>query len=316
MSNTSQEHKPNTSSTASKPKSIARTAEMEAFLDRVAGIGADGGDTRTKTVVRRIVSDLYRTIEDLDIQPNEFWAAVAYLGAAGQAREVALLSPGLGFDHYLDLRLDEADRLAGVKANGTPRTIEGPLYVAGAPVAKGEARLDDGKDAGETLITEGRVLDLQGKPIPGAFVEVWHADTKGNYSFFDPTQSEFNLRRTIETDENGRYRFQTIVPSGYGCPPDGTTQKLLTRLGRHGRRPAHIHFFVHAEGHRHLTTQINLAGDPLVNDDFAFATRDELIAPVTRKDGHAEITFDFVLEDALGKDSEGLSPRERVSLEK
>ena len=285
-------------------KDIARSDELGRFLDRVAGTNNAGGDPRTKQLVRRIVSDLYRVIEDLDVTQDEYWAAVSYLTAAGQARELALLSPGLGFDHFLDLVADERDRAANL-SGGTPRTIEGPLYVAGAPRATFEARLDDGTEQGETLLMHGRVLGLDGKPVPGAVVEVWHADTKGNYSFFDPTQSTFNLRRSIEVDAEGRYRFRSIMPSGYGCPPNGMTQTLLDRLGRHGQRPAHIHFFVSAPGFRHLTTQINIAGDPLVHDDFAFATRDGLIPNVTRHDQagplgidgpHATIEFDFVMQ--------------------
>jgi catechol 1,2-dioxygenase len=62
------------------------------------------------------------------------------------------------------------------------------------------------------------------------------------------------------------------VPSG------GATERLLGAVGRHGRRPAHIHFFVSAQGFRHLTTQVNIDGDPDLYDDFAYATRDGLIA--------------------------------------
>jgi catechol 1,2-dioxygenase len=97
------------------------------------------------------------------------------------------------------------------------------------------------------------------------------------------------------------------LPAGYACPPEGPTQKLLDRLGRHGRRPAHIHFFVTAPGYRKLTTQINIDGDEYLHDDFAFATRDGLIPQVRRSADpaevrarglnapFAEITFDFVL---------------------
>lgn len=315
------------SKSISKTKSIARSDEMERFLDRVTGMSSDRGDPRTKKLVRRILSDLFRTIEDLDVQPSEFWAAVSHLTAAGQAREVALISPGLGFDHYIDLRLDEADRAAGLKG-GTPRTIEGPLYVAGAPLVKGEARLDDGTEKGETLFMGGRVLDVDGKPVAGAIVEVWHADTKGNYSTFAPSQSPFNLRRSIQADDGGRYRFRSIMPSGYGVPPGGPTEKLLDRLGRHGKRPAHIHFFVHAPGYRHLTTQINIKDDPLLHDDFAFATRDGLIPDVTRRsspeeikarglDGpYAEIEFDFLLQKPVPGAPETLVPRERATATK
>jgi catechol 1,2-dioxygenase len=98
-----------------------------------------------------------------------------------------------------------------------------------------------------------------------------------------------------------------MLPSGYACPPDGQTQKLLDQLGRHGNRPAHIHFFVSAPDYRKLTTQINIDGDAYLHDDFAFATRDGLIPEVRRSTDpaairarglnapFAEITFDFVL---------------------
>ena len=110
-----------------------------------------------------------------------------------------------------------------------------------------------------------------------------------NWTFFDPSQPKYNLRRRIETDVEGRYRFRSILPAGYACPPDGVTQELLNKLGRHGRRPAHIHFFVTAPGYRKLTTQINIAGDPLLHDDFAFATREGLIPELVRHTDPAEI---------------------------
>ena len=39
---------------------------------------------------------------------------------------------------------------------------------------------------------------------------------------------------------------------------------------------------VTAPGHRKLTTRINIDGDPYLWDDFAFATRDGLVPPMTR----------------------------------
>ncbi len=158
------------------------------------------------------------------------------------------------------MRMDAEDAALGIE-NATPRTIEGPLYVAGAPESVGYARMDDGSDPnGHTLILHGTIFDADGKPLPNAKVEIWHANTKGFYSHFDPTgeQQAFNMRRSIITDENGQYRVRTILPAGYGCPPEGPTQQLLNQLGRHGNRPAHIHYFVSADGHRKLTTQINV----------------------------------------------------------
>jgi catechol 1,2-dioxygenase len=282
------------------------TQAIKDLLMKVSGLNEDSGNLRLKRIVHRVVGDLFRTIEEFDVQPNEFWAAMGYLTRLGQSGEVGLLVPGLGLETFLDMRLDQAEQKAGIEG-GTPRTIEGPLYVAGAPLSKGEARLDDGSEQGEVLFMDGQVRDADGKPIDGAIVDVWHANALGGYSFFDPAQPKYNLRRRIETDAEGRFRFRTLLPSGYACPPEGSTQQLLDQLGRHGHRPAHIHFFVSAPGYRKLTTQINIDGDEYLHDDFAFATRDGLIPEVrrvtdpaaAREKGlnapYAEITFDFVL---------------------
>jgi catechol 1,2-dioxygenase len=238
-------------------------------------------------------------------RPDEFWTALNYLGEAGQSGELGLLAAGLGFEHFLDLRLDEAEKKAGLEG-GTPRTIEGPLYVAGAPESVGHARLDNGTDPGETLVMRGRVLGEDGMPLKDALVEVWHANHLGNYSYFDRSQPAFNLRRSIRTDSEGRYSFRSVVPVGYSVPPAGKTQQLLDQLGRHGHRPAHIHFFVSAAGFRKLTTQINIDGDPYLWDDFAFATREGLVPELKRAEGaegkpygvegqFVVIDFDFTL---------------------
>jgi len=206
----------------------------------------------------------------------------------GKNNEAALLAPGLGMDKYLDIRMDAQDEAAGL-AGGTPRTIEGPLFVAGAPLSEGFARMDDGTDTtSESMLIKGRVTDTEGNPIANAVVDIWHANAHGGYSYFDKSQSEYNLRRRIKTDAEGRYVAQSIIPAGYGCPPEGSTQSLLNLLGRHGRRPAHIHYFVEAPGHKHLTTQINLAGDEYTYDDFAFATRDELVVEANKVEKSAE----------------------------
>ncbi len=283
---------------------------IAALLDRIESTGVVGpANARVKTITRRLLGDLMLAIDELDISSEEFWQGLNFFAEAGRNNEMGLIAPGVGLEHFLDLRLDEAEAKAGLKG-GTPRTIEGPLYVAGAPVCQGEARLDDGKTAGELVVMSGTVYGADGKPAAGAQVEVWHADSHGNYSYFDSTQSAFNLRRTIITDEQGRYKFRSIMPLGYSAPAGGSTDKLLKMLGRHGTRPAHIHFFVTAEGHRKLTTQINIENDPHLWDDFAFGTRDGLIPPIqTNSDPAAmaalgtdkpfhEITFDFNLNAA------------------
>ncbi len=270
------------------PADLIKKSVIKELAAKAAGLDNDQGDKRVKEIVNQLLYRLMQTIDELDISMDEFWAGVNYIGEVAKANELGLLMPGTALEHFLDLRLDEAERLAGLDG-GTTRTIEGPLYIAGAPLSKHEARLDDGTDDGEILFMEGQVFDTKGRPVPGAVVDVWHANSFGFYSFFGPPQSPYNLRRRIETDGDGRYRFRSIMPSGYGCPPGSNTERLLGLMGRHAQRPAHIHFFVTAKGYRQLTTQINIDGDKYLHDDFAFGTRDDLIPPVERVTNAAEI---------------------------
>ena len=265
--------------------------QIDALVKKVNLDTAKGPvDARVQEIVVRLLGDLFQAIEDLDISQTEVWKGLEYFTDAGQANELGLLAAGLGLEHYLDLRADEADAKAGI-TGGTPRTIEGPLYVAGAPESVGFARLDDGSESDkvDTLIIEGTVTGTHGNIIEGAKVEIWHANSLGNYSFFDKSQSDFNLRRTIFTDADGKYTALTTMPVGYGCPPEGTTQALLNKLGRHGNRPSHVHYFISAPGYRKLTTQFNIEGDKYLWDDFAFATREGLVAKAVEVTDEAEI---------------------------
>jgi len=300
-----------------------KQTELESLLAISSGLNSELGNDRFKAIMHQVLSDLCQTIKKFDISDEEFWLAVNYLNELGERKESALLAAGLGLEHYLDMRADEKEAAAGNDI-GTPRTIEGPLYVAGAPLSQQYARMDDGQEPGEPMWLHGQVTDMQGNPVVGAIVDIWHANTLGGYSFFDQSQSEYHLRRRIETGVDGRYAARSIVPCGYGCPPDGPTQKLLTALGRHGNRPAHVHFFVSAPGYKHLTTQINLNGDAYLWDDFAFATREELIAdPIKVTDDalsqerkinqpHTEVGFNFTLVDSAQTEEETRIKRARV----
>jgi catechol 1,2-dioxygenase len=291
--------------------------EVQDLLTAAANLNSDSGDKRARQITHRLLSDLFKAIDDLDMTPDEIWTGVNYFNKLGRDGEAALLAAGLGLEKYLDIRMDAADRQARLDG-GTPRTIEGPLYVAGAPVRDSVSKIDlDPDNEAGPLVIRGTVTGPDGEPVAGAVVECWHANSKGFYSHFDPTgtQSDFNLRGAVKTGTDGTYEFRTLMPVGYGCPPHGATQQLLDALGRHGNRPAHVHFFVTSSQHRKLTTQINIEGDPLMWDDFAYATREELIPHVVEKtggealglktDAYKEIVFDVRLTPRVeGKDNQ------------
>ncbi|SAL11253.1 catechol 1,2-dioxygenase [Caballeronia peredens] len=299
--------------------------EVQDLLKAATNIGSNEGDARAKQITHRLLGDLFKAIDDLDMTPDEIWAGVNYFNKLGKDGEVALLAAGLGLEKFLDIRMDAADREADIHG-GTPRTIEGPLYVAGAPVRDRVSKIDVNADADAgPLVIRGTVTGPDGKPVAGAVVECWHANSKGFYSHFDPTgaQSDFNLRGAIRTDADGTYEFRTLMPVGYGCPPHGATQQLLNVLARHGNRPAHVHFFVSSDKHRKLTTQINIEGDPLIWDDFAYATREDLIPPVSEKtggtalglknDAYKEIEFNIALTSLVQGTDNQLVNRLRVA---
>lgn len=121
----------------------------------------------------------------------------------------------------------------------TAANIEGPFYKAGAPE---RARLVQ-RQRGVPLVVEGIVRDADCRPIPGAWLDVWHADHEGGYD-----NDGFGLRGRLRADRVGRYRLETIVPGHY---LNGPTY-----------RPAHIHVKLFAPGFRPLTTQLYFPEDP------------------------------------------------------
>lgn len=197
---------------------ITPTKPIQDLLDRASGQDQDGGDKRLKAILRDLLEQIFALIERHDLTEDELWGAVSYLGKG--AEEYGLMVPGVGLEHFMDLVLDARDEEAG-RGGGTPRTIEGPLYVEGAPLREGSTTMSDDEDEGERLVITGVISDEDGNPLSGATVDVWHADTRGFYSHFDPTEKNapFNNRRKIRVGADGRYEVTTIMPSGYACPP-------------------------------------------------------------------------------------------------
>lgn len=288
---------------------FVKTAPIQDLLDRASGATGDGGNPRLKTIMRDLLESLMILIVRHDIDESEFWQAVTFLQQG--VGEFGLIVPGVGLEHFLDLYMDAKDTAAGL-TGGTPRTIEGPLYVAGAPLVDNDPDLTVDADDTDTLYMTGAISGPDGEAVENAILHVWHANSKGFYSHFDPTgeQAPFNNRRRIRLGDDGRYSFRSKMPNGYSVPPGGATDRLMQAMGRHGNRPAHVHFFVEAPGYRTLTTQINFGDDPFAADDFAFGTREGLLPVPNRQGDSAYIAFDFSLQRAEG--GEGFSARTRA----
>ena len=72
------------------------------------------------------------------------------------------------------------------------------------------------------------------------------------------------------------------MPAFYPIPDDGPVGDMLTALGRHPNRPAHIHFMIAAAGHETLITHLFDAESPYLDSDAVFGVKNSLIAQFAR----------------------------------
>src|SRR5882672_2906002 len=163
------------------------------------------------------------------------------------------------------------------ESSPTPRLTEGPYFKPDSPL---RASLLEPGIVGTRIVVTGLVLSTDCQPVSRALIDAWHSDDRGVYD-----TTGFRLRGHQFTDDQGRYRLETIVPGVY--------------VGR----ARHIHVKVQAPNRPVLTTQLYFPGesenqrDPIFSRDLVMQVKD---AP----DGKTG-TFDFVL-DLTGR---GRSPR-------
>jgi len=149
----------------------------------------------------------------------------------------------------------------------TPRQTEGPYFKPDSP--RRESLLEPGI-TGVKIVVAGVVLSTSCQPVPRALIDFWHADSNGAYD-----NTGYRLRGHQFTDDQGRYRLETIVP------------------GEYPGRTRHFHVRVQAPNRPVLTTQLYFPGeagngrDPIFNRDLVMRVQDAA-------DGKAA-TFDFVL---------------------
>ena len=260
--------------------------------DKLTGV-ADTPKERVDLLAREVLDAVHATIRKHKVTYDEYNALKAWLISVGQDGEWPL---------FLDVWVEHVvEEVANEDRQGSKGTIEGPYYVPGSPEQSGEATLPMREDeSGTPLLFQGRVTSVDGAALPGARIEIWHADADGFYSQFAPNIPEWNLRGTVVADDQGSFKIHTMEPAPYQIPTDGSCGKLIAAAGWHAWRPAHLHLKVSAPGHQLITTQLYFPGDPHNDDDIASAVKPELlldIQPAQTGEGN-EVTYDFVLDPA------------------
>jgi protocatechuate 3,4-dioxygenase beta subunit len=127
-----------------------------------------------------------------------------------------------------------------------------------------------GEPLGERIVVSGRLLDEDGRPIPGVLIEIWQANAAGRYRHEvddhpAPLDPNFSGAGRVLTDSEGNYRFVTIKPGAYPW-----------RNHENAWRPAHVHFSIFGRAFaQRLVTQMYFPGDPLFPyDPIMNAVRD------------------------------------------
>ena len=267
------------------------SSATERFRTDKAGNTAATPPERVDLLAREVIGAVHATVRRHNVTYAEFNALKAWLISVGEHGEWPL---------FLDVWFEHAvEETATAHRHGSKGTIEGPYYVSGAPSLPAEATLPmrDGEE-GTPLLFQGQITRVDGTPLPGAVIEMWHADNDGYYSQFAPGLPEWNLRGTVVADGQGSFGIHTIEPAPYQIPTDGSCGRLIDAAGWHAWRPAHLHLKVSAPGHQLVTTQLYFKGGSHVADDIARAVKPELILdPGPAADGGGrEVTYDFVLD--------------------
>src|ERR1700676_1025774 len=258
---------------------------------------------RVKFLMEELVKSLHDFVRKTDLTFDEWGYAIDFLTRVGQKctptrQEFILLSDVLGV------------------------SLLGRFYVAD------HRPPPHGKDisenlTGERMFVQGRVIDLKGKPLAGATVDVWHADDDGYYDTQRPDYETEgpSMRARFVTDADGRFFFRTILPCSYPIPTDGPVGEMILQVRRHPKRPPHIHFLVDAPGHEPLVTHVFIEGDKYLDTDVVFGVKNDLISKVEKRsdpvmpDGRpAAAPWHLMTYDFRMKPGQGAAPKPMMAV--
>ncbi|MEN9935623.1 MAG: dioxygenase [Chloroflexota bacterium] len=152
--------------------------------------------------------------------------------------------------------------------DATLAQTEGPYYTPNTPE---RASLLEPGMPGTRLVVSGAVLTTGCQPVARALIDFWQADDAGAYD-----NAGFTLRGHQFTDDQGRYRLETIMP------------------GLYPGRTRHIHVRVQAPNQPLLTTQLYFPDEPANDRDRIF--HPSLVMALQDAADGKEGAFDFVLE--------------------
>jgi len=242
-------------------------------------------DPRLREIMTSLVTHLHGFVRDVRLTEAEFRDATALLNEIGALasdthNEFVLMAGSLGVSSLVCL-LNNGDH----GNTETSQSLLGPFWRLNAPRVENGGTILRSDTPGDPLFVTARVVDGAGMPVVGAEVDVWHASPVGLYENQDPEQAEMNLRGKFTTDDEGRFRFRSVMMIGYPIPTGGVVGRLLAAQDRHPMRPAHLHALIAKPGFKVLISQVYDANDPHIDSDVQFGVTQALVGDFVRHDG-------------------------------
>ena len=234
-------------------------------------------DERLKHLVNRLVHHLHAFATETQLTHDEWREGITFMHRAAEISdasrsEFTLMSDVLGLSSLVDLM--------AARPGATEGSVLGPFHTRGSPWVDNGANLVR-DNAGEVVLLQGRVTDIEGQPLANATIDFWQNADNGMYWQMDDSQPQDNLRCQIKVDTDGHFELATIRPRPYLVPTDGPVGELLRVSHRDAWRPAHFHIIVEAPGYRSLITEVFDDADPWVEKDAVFGVRASLVLSFT-----------------------------------
>ena len=274
-----------------------RSSVFHDLTEQVVERMRDAPSDRLRGVMGQLIRHLHAFVREVDLTQEEWRTGIDFLTRTGQIcdarrQEFILLSDILGVSMLVDAVNHPA--APGIADS----TVLGPFYAGRQrELATGDSILLR-PEPGSPLWIEGRITDEAAHPVANALIEVWQTAPNELYDVQDASQPEGHLRATFRSDAKGNYAFETILPTSYPIPDDGPAGQLLTAMGRHPYRPAHIHFLISAPGYRTLVTHLFIAGDPYLESDAVFGVKPSLIVDPELVGDRLKVVYEFGLAPA------------------
>jgi hydroxyquinol 1,2-dioxygenase len=259
------------------PQKQARTNLIVDQAIRSMSPQREGADPILQHKLAVVLRKLHEAVDELNLQESELLAVYAFLDRVGANSDMMLLGDHLG----VSMRVNDLTYRRDI---GTAANVIGPLYRDNAPIMDNPGEMVPPETKGRHIWLYGQVTDaVSHAPLADTVLDFWQTDHRGLYDYQAADLKDYDFRRRIRTDAEGRFAFRTIVPLAYEIANrDTPVTELMQKLGRRSYRAPHVHVIVTRADYNSLTTLIYFEGEELNGEDCIFSCRPENTIAITR----------------------------------